>query len=85
MKSDDKSNIPTPARPNRIKEQREKSRLTQKELAKLMDIDFTTISKHESGNRGPTPEEVKKYAQIFKCQSYEIFFSLVIILSLFSA
>lgn len=69
-----KEKTPTTPRSNRIKEQREKSRLTQRELALLMGIDFTTVSKHECGERGPTPEEIKKYAQVFKCQSYELFF-----------
>lgn len=68
-----KEKTPTTARPNRIREQREKSRLTQRELALLMGIDFTTVSKHENGDRGPTPEEIKKYAQVFKCESYELF------------
>jgi transcriptional regulator with XRE-family HTH domain len=60
-------------RPNRLKSLRERSRLTQKELAKLMDCDFTTISKHESAERGLTKDEIKKYAAIFKCASYELF------------
>lgn len=60
-------------RQNRIKLLRERSRLTQKELAKLMDTDFTTVSKHESADRGLTSDEIKKYAAIFKCASYELF------------
>lgn len=61
--------IPT----NRIKEQRELSRLTQEELAKLMDLDFTTVSRHESSARALSQEDIFKYARIFKIQSYELF------------
>lgn len=58
---------------NRLKEQRERSRLTQKEVAKLLEIDVTTISKHEAGTRGLSSEDVKKYSDLYKVQSHELF------------
>lgn len=64
---------PIPPRNNRLREQREKSRLTQKEVAKLLDIDFTTVSAHENGRRGLTAAEIGKYAHLYKVQSYELF------------
>lgn len=68
-----RSTAPLPPRRNRLSEQREKSRLTQKEVAKLLDIDFTTVSAHENGRRGLTQPEIKKYAALFKVESYELF------------
>lgn len=62
------------AQPNRLKELRERRGLTQKEVAKLIDIDHTTVSKHESGTRNFTNEEIKKYARVLRVESYEIFF-----------
>lgn len=58
---------------NRLKEQRERSRLTQKEVAKVLDMDVTTVCKHEAGSRGLAPDDVKKYAGLYKVQSYELF------------
>lgn len=62
-------------RKNRLRELREAVRLTQKEVAKLLDIDHTTVNKHEAGTRGLTSGEIEKYAQVFKCQSHELFFA----------
>lgn len=59
--------------PNRLRELREASKLTQKEVSKMLDIDFTTVSKHESGTRGIEPKEIEAYARLFKVSSYEIF------------
>lgn len=60
-------------RKNRLAVLRAQSKLTQLEVAKLMDADFTTVSKHESGTRGLTQREINKYAAIFKVSSYELF------------
>lgn len=59
----------------RIREFRERARLTQSELAKLMEVDTTTISRHESGSRGLSHTEIAKYCQVFKCMSHELFFT----------
>lgn len=58
---------------NRLAEQRERSRLTQKEVATLLGIDHTTVNKHERHLRGMTPEQVRKYADLYKVETYELF------------
>jgi transcriptional regulator with XRE-family HTH domain len=60
-------------RKNRLRLLREERKLTQKEVAKVLDIDYTTVSKHESGDRGLSPEDVRKYAALYKVESYELF------------
>jgi transcriptional regulator with XRE-family HTH domain len=47
--------------------------LTQQEVAKLLDIDHTTISRHESGSRSLSPGDIQKYARLYKVESYELF------------
>lgn len=58
---------------NRLRELREARKLTQQEVAKLLDINHTTVSRHESGDRGLGPEDIQKYAQLYKVKSYELF------------
>lgn len=58
---------------NRLKVLRERSRLTQDEVSRILDMDTTTISRHESGSRNLTPSVIKKYAELYKTESYEIF------------
>ena len=58
---------------NRLRELREARKLTQQEVAKLLDMDHTTISRHESGSRGLSPEDIQKYARLYKVESYELF------------
>ena len=58
---------------NRLRGLREARKLTQQEVAKLLDIDHTTVSRHESGSRGLNPEDIQKYAQLYKVESYELF------------
>lgn len=58
---------------NRLRELREARKLTQQEVAKLLDIDHTTVSRHESGSRGLNPEDIQKYARLYKVESYELF------------
>jgi transcriptional regulator with XRE-family HTH domain len=52
---------------------RRRSRLTQQELAKLMDLDDSTVSKHEAGERSLDSDIISRYAKVFKCQSFELF------------
>jgi transcriptional regulator with XRE-family HTH domain len=59
--------------PNRIRFLRRRSRLTQKELAKLVDRDLSTVSRHESGLREMDERDIIDYSRVFKCRSYEIF------------
>jgi transcriptional regulator with XRE-family HTH domain len=58
---------------NRLRELRETCKLTQQEVAKLLDIDHTTVSRHESGSRSLSPEDIQKYARLYKVESYELF------------
>jgi transcriptional regulator with XRE-family HTH domain len=58
---------------NRLRELRETCKLTQQEVAKLLDIDHTTVSRHESGSRSLGPEDIQKYARLYKVESYELF------------
>lgn len=62
---------------NRLSELRARSRLTQEEVAILMNInDITIISKHENSKRPLTNEVITKYAKLYKVQTHEIFFDL---------
>ena len=47
-------------------ELREARKLTQQEVAKLLTLTITTISRHEPGSRGLSPEDIQKYAQLDK-------------------
>lgn len=67
-------NKPSKPRKNRLKQLREQSKLTQKEVATILGIDSTTVSSHESARRGITKEEIEGYASLFKVSSYELFF-----------
>ena len=58
---------------HRLRELLEARKLTQQEVAKLLDIDHTTVSRHESGSRGLSPEDIQKYARLYKVESYELF------------
>jgi len=62
---------------NRLRELRDRSRLTQEEVARLLDYDHTTVSRHESGDRALDAEDIKKYSRLFKCESYELFLPAV--------
>lgn len=42
----------------------------------MLDIDFTTVSAHENGRRGLTQAEIKKYAALYKVESYELFLNM---------
>jgi len=58
---------------NRLRELREARKLTQQEVAKFLDMDHTTISRHESGSRSLSPEDIQKYARLYKVESYALF------------
>lgn len=51
---------------SRIKELREKAGMTQKDLAKILNLKQNTISGYERGVREPDKETLKKMAEIFK-------------------
>lgn len=58
---------------NRLRELRNRSRLTLEEVSTLTGFDITTISRHESGGRGLTPDAIEKYARLYKVQTHELF------------
>ena len=58
---------------NRIKTLREQAHLTQREVAKLLDVDEPTVSRWESGRRPLSPGVIEKLAAMFKVSSWELF------------
>ena len=58
---------------NRLKEQRERSRLTQEEVAKLLDVSVATVSRHESSSRGLSADMIANYSALYKVPSHELF------------
>lgn len=61
---------------NRLRELRDRSRLTLKEVSILTGFDMTTVSKHESGHRKPSEDAIDKYAALYKVKTHEIFMKL---------
>jgi transcriptional regulator with XRE-family HTH domain len=66
----------TPHPPNRLREQRERSRLTVSEVARFLDVSIATVSRHETSNRGLTRNMIEKYAGLYKVTSAELFIDL---------
>jgi transcriptional regulator with XRE-family HTH domain len=58
---------------NRLRELRDRSRLTLAEVSILTGFDPTTISKHEAGTRSLTEEAINRYAALYKVQTHELF------------
>jgi len=50
----------------RIKQLREEKKLSQLQLAKLLNINNSTLSQYEAGNRVPSDDIKKKIAEIFE-------------------
>ena len=61
------------ARPNRLRQLRERARLTQAEVAKLVDLTIPSVSRHESGAKPLTDAMLAKYAQVFKVPTHKLF------------
>lgn len=57
----------------RLRELRNRSRLSLEEVSKLTGLDMTTISRHEGGTRGLSPDAIGKYAKLYKCETHELF------------
>lgn len=57
---------------NRLREYRDRSRLTLQEVSILTGYDITTISRHESGQRSLSDEAMKKYAALYKVETHEL-------------
>lgn len=49
----------------RLKEIREEKGLSQRELAKLLNIDKSTVAKYETGERSPDADMIVKLADFF--------------------
>ena len=58
--------------PNRIREQRVRSRLSLKELGQLVSLSTSMVSLHERGLRRLSLSEIEAYANVFKVTTVEI-------------
>lgn len=58
---------------NRLRELRDRSRLTLQEVSTLTGFGVSTISRHESGDRALSEEAIIKYASLYKVHTYELF------------
>lgn len=58
---------------NRLRELRDRSRLTLQEVSTLTGFSVATISRHEGGSRSLSEDAVDKYARIYKVRTYELF------------
>ena len=58
---------------NRLRELRDRSRLTLQEVSTLTGYGISTISRHESGDRTLSEEAIVKYASLYKVHTYELF------------
>lgn len=58
---------------NRLAELRNYAKLTQDEVGKLLDIDSTTVSKHENSERSLSEDMIRAYARVYKTQTHELF------------
>lgn len=58
---------------NRLKELRDRSRLTLQEVSILTGYSVPTISRHESGSRALSEEAIIKYAALYKVNTHELF------------
>lgn len=63
----------TAAPKNRLRELRDRSRLTQEEVSLLTGISVAAISRHENCSRGLTQDAIERYAGVYKVHTYEIF------------
>ena len=58
---------------NRLRELRNRSRLTQEEVSTLTGISVVAISRHENCSRGLSQDAIERYASLYKVHTYEIF------------
>lgn len=58
---------------NRLKELRDRSRLTLEEVSLITGFAVPSISRHESGERSLSEEAIMKYASLYKVQTHELF------------
>lgn len=58
---------------NRLKELRDRSRLTLEEVGIITGFSVPTISRHESGGRSLSEEAAAKYAALYKVPTHQLF------------
>lgn len=58
---------------NRLKELRDRSRLTINEVSILTGFSPSAVSRHENESRGLTEIAVEKYAALYKVPTYQLF------------
>jgi transcriptional regulator with XRE-family HTH domain len=51
---------------NKIKEYRENKKMTQKDIAEILEVEPGTVSKYESGTLEPNIESLKRLAETFE-------------------
>ncbi len=57
----------------RIRELREKNNLTQEKLAEILDLDYQTISRIETGYYFTSYENLEKFAKAFNVEIKDLF------------
>lgn len=58
---------------NRLRELRDRSRLTMQEVSTLTGFSVAAISRHENGSRSLSDDAIDKYAKLYKVRTYELF------------
>lgn len=58
---------------NRLKELRDRSRLTLEEVSIITGFGVTTISRHENGGRSLSETAIAKYAALYKVPTHQLF------------
>jgi len=58
---------------NRLKELRDRSRLTLQEVSILTGFSVPAISRHENGSRSLSEEAILKYSALYKVNTHELF------------
>lgn len=58
---------------NRLKELRDRSRLTMQEVSIITGFSVPAISRHENGGRKLSEEAIAKYAALYKVPTHQLF------------
>ena len=63
-------------RKNRLRELRGQGVLLSiEDVAKLLDLDVSTVSRDETGQRPLSPERIGQYAKLYRVASHRLFFN----------
>lgn len=63
--------------PNQLRSLREKGVvLSMAEVGKLIGCDEATVSRHETGARSMSREQILAYAKLYRCETHELFLDL---------